>query len=104
MNKIYNTYKASEGGFEKKWAKNPLLQLGSVNGKGDNLYNVNQVVKSFNRTSALALLESVREMAKEKEITPPSEHGGKFRLEQAYNQGVSSILSAIEQAEQLIKQ
>jgi hypothetical protein len=90
MNKIYNTYKAN---IEKVKQDYPLAWF----------VDTESMVKRITKDQ-LALLESVREMAKEKEITPPSEHGGKFRLEQAYNQGVSSILSAIEQAEQFMKE
>ena len=79
MNKIYNTYKASEEGFEK--------MLTTKEAWFENLGQPNWAThKSFNRTTALALLESVKDFLTK---------GSPSRLD---------MLNYVEQAEQLIKQ
>jgi hypothetical protein len=93
MSKIYNTYKASEEGFEEKYVKrlrNGYTELCGIESDFDAVMHI----KSFNRASALALLESVREMIKEKIKMVENKS--------FYNLTIDDIMPSIEQAEQLI--
>jgi len=102
MNTIYNTYKASEGEWNDKFVYTNLLTTKTTI----------RYLKSFNRTSALALLESVREMVEKIKSTMPHKActgGGAEMCDNCvckgwHNDLVDGLLLDIEQAEQLIKQ
>ena len=106
MNKIYNTYKASEEGFDKL----PIFSA-PINNDVDGVYTFVaeiSIVKSFNRASALALLESVREMMKEKAEFWKKQRAIRYP---EYVRGINNcgeelydLIKSIDQAEQLIKQ
>ena len=98
MNTIYNTYKASEEGFEKKFQDKDAPPL--VAPRFNNQLNLMRNVKSFNRTSALALLESVREMIEGEKCKSCLE--GLTNPSCGYNEPLNEIITLISQAEQLI--
>ena len=106
MNTIYNTYKASEEGFDEIMGKVPETALHI---KGDFCVMCGQPwekskqvlnLKSFNRTSALALLESVREMIEGEKCKSCLE--GLTNPSCGYNEPLNEIITLISQAEQLI--
>jgi hypothetical protein len=117
MNTIYNTYKASEEGFEETFLKDFILSDTCRDWKPNeepthwhaNNEKQMQWVKSFNRTSALALLASVRGMIEGEK--------GKCKAHTFYeglcyecsdkkerNNVVQNLLSSIKLAEQQIQQ
>ena len=125
MNTIYNTYKAIEEGFDALIGEVPPTAIMQKYGKEfcvmcGHPTKADKVVlelKSFNRTSALALLESVKESIKGDICNvPPKPKPQKKITEQYvnelilycgrfnYNKALSDILASLEQAEQQIKQ
>jgi hypothetical protein len=130
MNTIYNTYKASEEGFDEIMGKVPETAL-HITGDfcvmcGQPWEKSKQVLnlKSFNRTSALALLESVREMISEVKEKKEQVNGfqpygidnflnddGESIFFDGFDDGrnlmkidLLNLIKSVEQAEQLIKQ